>query len=808
MRWVLAILAVFLCALGWYLFQAGPARSPWESSTEPQTKAERLPEALDLESNAATSPARAAQELASAEPADRPLADPATITVQGRVLDSARRALAQVAIHASRETRAASAAELEHSNASGDLRGQRLALSDEQGRFSFAYAPQGALGWLQLELELRLEGYVPQRVLLRAADGHNLDAQEILLYRVARLEGLVLEQGAVPASKVEVLAFGETRARHSALSDAQGRFALEQLAPGTWRIEARHRDGRSSSARSLTLVEGERASGLELVLEALDDPLSISGTLSTSDGQPAVGARLGYEQASASMVQNGSIAVGEGGRFRERFEQAQPIELRATHWRADGVQEILLPQRVQPGTHQLPLRMQPARNLRLRVLLPNGQPCEQYALSITTHGAHSTRTESEQPLLDRPAGLATFLDCGGPMSLTVQAPGFAPQSLGPFDPATQAEWQLQLEALRGLHGVVVHAGQAIAGARVRLARALGENALVIEDGLRALVAPQGETMVTTNAQGEFTMYPESAGAWHLVIEAHGYARRASAAIDYDPRAVREPVVIELGRGGALEGRVLSSAGQPRSARWVFANNGIPPARAVQSDAQGRFVFEGLDEGSYSLSTRTHAPQSQGTMWSEGGRSVPALRMHCQVREGQRTQYDLIEPEPAIVLLEISAALLERCSQWEAHAQCLASESSSYGASFQGHFDSSGRSMRFELPEPGAFEIALRMGVLCHFQYNGQASAGTTRLSLSVEGSPLIVAPKSGSSLPASLYASSRWGEGWSAIAMEGPNERGEIEFGFWPQGPYELQAPDGAQRSFVHTGASALRIEW
>lgn len=152
-----------------------------------------------------------------------------------------------------------------------------------------------------------------------------------------------------------------------------------------------------------------------------------------------------------------------------------------------------------------------------------------------------------------------------------------------------AELRVPLGPGASLAGVVIDdLGEPIEGAQVTIER---------EDG--ALPPWIGRS----DEEGRFAFDTLHAGAHALRVAAVGHGSVARSGVEPDGESLR----ITLDRVGSIAGRVQDESGQPQpGATVVIAGSGLWPALQVESDAEGRFVADGVPPGIYEIRARHEA----------------------------------------------------------------------------------------------------------------------------------------------------------------------------------------------------------
>jgi hypothetical protein len=177
---------------------------------------------------------------------------------------------------------------------------RRTVLSNGEGRFEIAVAPQG-----KVTLAARAQGLMPLQgfeVTLPRPD--SAPELTLVLRRGARLEGQVTTTTGEPVPGVRVAA-GSV----SALSDAEGLYAVEGIEPGQREVEVYHPDYKRLS-RSLRIEEGNNRFDFEL-----EAGVEVAGRVVDEDGSPVAGARV--ELASTRSRSELTLSRSEVRQYRK-----------------------------------------------------------------------------------------------------------------------------------------------------------------------------------------------------------------------------------------------------------------------------------------------------------------------------------------------------------------------------------------------------------------------------------------------------------------------------------------------------------
>lgn len=339
-------------------------------------------------------------------------------------------------------------------------------------------------------------------------------------------------------------------------------------------------------------------------------------------------------------------------------------------------------------------------------------------------------------------------------------------------------------------------GSPVEGAQVELVGAgTGEAALV-----------RGPSQWTTDAEGRFTF---TARDEDWLTASHPRHGRGSAQLDFEAQVKGELLLVlsrELGAPrGAISGKVVDGARRPQPGALVFLSEerrfswqpeddrAEPPApgqveRAVETGADGRFRFEGLDGERYVVAARARG-LAPAAMWASQGDDVlltlsRAGRISGVVRDARG------QPVPAFTLVVSAAAGPLRREPFATEAFISA----------EGRFALEG------VPDGEYALVAGAVGYAPSEEVSASVRGGkgaTVALRLSQGGTAVgrVIRREDGAPLEkARVAVEGNWGEGASALPLVAEARSG-------PDGSFKLSglAP-GARSLFVSAAGRHGRL--
>ena len=529
-------------------------------------------------------------------------------------------------------------------------------------------ARSGADGRIALEVQLdapksqraaRLDahrrGLGSLRVVTSISSGETKHLGDVVLGPGAELSGRVVDARGEPLAGARVgLApaalelrdeAGVRRSGHEAFaahpdvaSGADGRFRFEGVAAGSWRVWAHSEGLRYAWSEVFESVPPRALELPEIVLTSFEASDRIAGRVLGPEGQPLAGVNVRINYLTPRVQGSLSRLTGADGRFElivesdavYRFIALCP-ERRFGAAQAEGVT---------PGTLDLVLQLSQPSWIALDVKAADGSRPRGVTVKLLDPQhlylpQHLNLEGSDARWYAPTDGRVSLAAPGFRFQLGVSAPDFQPVWLGPFEPhAAPSSLEVVLQPLPRLRGVVRSVDGPVADALVQPLSPREEGQLEL-DGFVVRMLRSGIGAAHTVADGSFVI--EGSGEVWLRVTAEGFAPALVGPLRIG--ASSEPIEIELGRGGAIEGRVLRADGSAGEGAIVGLNCGDSFGLTLRAGPGGWYRAERLTPGPWQVLLRSDELSAESSTLREFPTGSP-IEWSCRVREGEVTRFDL------------------------------------------------------------------------------------------------------------------------------------------------------------------------
>ncbi|HEV2845779.1 MAG TPA: carboxypeptidase-like regulatory domain-containing protein [Thermoanaerobaculia bacterium] len=504
----------------------------------------------------------------------RPVEPPFRVT--GRILDSEGRPVAGARVRSGPHESGCVVATL-IDPCTGEVIPDQVVASDADGRFSLEIRER-----TDFDFRAEAPGYLPavqSRVSARPGQSAEI---ELVLRQTAAVTGRVLAQDGSPAAGVRVTRFPDLQSPE-AITDAQGRFRLEGIAPERQAFQAQH-PKLGQALRRLEVAPG--GSSLEFRLDGVPERAAASREIPLGPGQSLDGRLLGVEaeHLATAVVEarkgedSRQTEVTREGRYR--FRGLSPGEWTVTaHVQGgrSGATRVLL----EPGQREtlLDLEVTPHLEIRGRVLEPDGTPA-----NAQVRFSRSGEIGSVSAWSDADGRFSLKVPSGTYFILATQAK-YAPARL---EPVTVAE------PLDGLE-IRLRPGWTLAGRIPDLPAGAHASIQAQQDG--------AYRMTQAGPDGAYRFDNLGPGEWKLTasVSVEGFYRdgQGSAVLAQETGEARFDFDLALG-SASLSGK-LGPDDEPILATMdLLSSEGEKVATTSPGLLDGEFRFPHLRPGTYTL----------------------------------------------------------------------------------------------------------------------------------------------------------------------------------------------------------------
>jgi uncharacterized GH25 family protein len=468
-----------------------------------------------------------------------------------------------------------------------------------------------------VSLKVTRTGYAPALELFPLERGKDVHEHTVRLVAGVAVNGRVVSSEGKPVAGARVLAHAASTPwdaqdwRHDAVeTDAQGRFRLPAVAPGSWRFEAAHADHAPGASEPVTIAAGA-PSPPEVVI-TLTAGGAVAGEVRDAGGKPVpyatvrvAGARSWFEWDATRQA-----ACDAEGRFEVKGLPRIPIKLMASA--EQGASDVVPVDLTDaPRREGVVLVLSQDGTVAGVVVDEKGQPvAEAQVIALPEFGSAGDDAEMDRWTL---GGAATDVtDQGGQFRLTGLPKGSyrlraargegAGGSGAAFDPSI---WQRAGEvAATGTTDVklVLEADASIKG---KIAFADGTTPALYS----VSTAQWGQSTPFSAKDGAFRLEGVAPGRRFLTVTGPGFMRKTTDAYEVKPGQETDVGTIVVERGRTIRGRVVDATGAPvagakvtggarlfgdgKSAGGAGGAFGGGLAKSADTGEDGRFELAGL-----------------------------------------------------------------------------------------------------------------------------------------------------------------------------------------------------------------------
>lgn len=521
--------------------------------------------------------------------------------------------------------------------------------SGDDGRFSIQPKARGSV-----RLGVRASGFAPHDVEIPVA-GAAQDAGDLVLEESAILEGRVVDPGGRAVAGAELrrlnesaaglLMLGGMRGVPVAKTDAQGRFRVDQIASGPWKILVTSEDHPDKTQSGETEHPGSVVSNLEFVLEEGSDiqgritgapPEALANLWVRASPRPAgeggaptqIEAGLG---SGAFGAQRRAHCNADGTFTLRGLKKDQTYRLQAREGERDYFGRVRTAGvMAKAGERGVKLEFKPETAIVCQVLdAISGAPIERLMVQAGYRWPTPLMNDDGKPVKQFPEGRVRFANFPGKgdgetAQVHIEAVGYRPfekKNLALLDGQDLDLGVVRLERAPVVKVLVLDdaSGAPVEGARVNLRevaaqRGDGRMSMSFEmddvDGVGDLMAAHGAQRASTGADGRAQLTSLAGKRATLSVKASQHAAFTSPPILLPVNDDLEQTV-RLGVGGTVIVEVVDGQGAPVPGVAIDHDEGgegpgFPSLRGdddTTTDAQGHVSFEHLAAGLHRFKTR-------------------------------------------------------------------------------------------------------------------------------------------------------------------------------------------------------------
>jgi protocatechuate 3,4-dioxygenase beta subunit len=542
-------------------------------------------------------------------------------------------------------------------------------VTDAEGRFAFEDIEPGLLA-----IGVLAAGFAPlSRADLRVPEHEHFDMGTLSVERGVRLVGKVVDAKGLGVGGVQILraimpAAGSARLELPgfgaplAMSEDDGAFRVETLAPGNWQLIFDSPDHRVVEERGNTAPAGTTHTNLVV---HLDEGLAITGRLEGLDPSSVGGVRITARRSKDQPMADADLIVGVE-RHRPRYTLVDGAGAFRIAGLAPGMQYLLTATRradhdsdrewrrlrgvervhALPGPRRVVMRYEPSSTVRLRVVDSAGLPLTRFVARVGGRGVSGDgvlEDEDGEAVEEHADGLVVFDQLqvkgeGSRVTMSVHAPGFGDWSVEDVLVRPGEDHDLGEAILEPASEFVITVvddalGSALPGARVVVASvADGQNLEYLlrrdddptpfggegvrwahsgDDGVARVTVPftvpfTGACLVGASAEGYLdsdpvrATVPPAGASTPVGKELTGLGDVGSGAVELRlSRAARVIVALVDPDGVGIQGMAVRHvAGEAYRNRGFLGSRSGPPKDTT--DERGEVVFEELAPGPHTF----------------------------------------------------------------------------------------------------------------------------------------------------------------------------------------------------------------
>ncbi len=448
----------------------------------------------------------------------------------------------------------------------------------------------------------------------RLEDNSRQTGIDLALFPSASIRGVVVDEVGVAVDRAEVSATrtglsplgSESRWTRfePRLSDPQGRFALDHLLPGTYRIEV-VAAGYAPSQKTGVATDG---SELRLVLRR---GLRLQGRVFDSEERAVAGAEVqvrwsdaesGWRAGEIQFLPSRPLIANRYGNFLlegvPRASAGIAVEVHATARGYSSASWSLSPEwdEAHAQQEQIRLVLHPGAMLKGSVVDRFGAPVPGASIRVlrVVEPSGGVADSSLLPWREfsntRRGGFELYGFPPGRVDLLIEAEGYTPQRVTGV-PAPGPPLEIILDAAGAILGRVVRQDDPVSGIGGAYVSALRISNASPSSGFAS-------PMVRTGPDGAFALENLGPGVYELRASTTAVPGPESVRVEAAPGEVVSGVEIPIAFRSGLRGRVLAAANREAVAGARVLVQSAKGRREGTSGADGYFFFEGLPPGKW------------------------------------------------------------------------------------------------------------------------------------------------------------------------------------------------------------------
>lgn len=495
------------------------------------------------------------------------------------------------------------------------------------------------------------------------AGGKTLDLGTVRLGAAATIQGRVLNERGMPVPTARLHIFKSTvaiedlekaRLHGPAMSynrrvftrepDGQGRFTIDGVPPGEWRVAASDRVSHWTWSEPIAVAAGQVRDGVDLTLQPLAANQIIEGSVVLPNHQPASYARIQTASPDAPNQWSYPSRTDAEGRFVLRMPGPGTYGVRAQ----DAARELpFATQRCEAGTRDLQLRLAPSAPMELVVLGVSGDPLLEYR--VVTYPADTDPARSSFQRLEglHEQGVAQIEVQTDPFSIEVFAEGYVTEVVGPYHRGTAPPvLEVQLRELAHVRGRIMAYGDPVPNAYVFLGPRVPVNKKLEAYGfplhMNGFTNPSSRGK--TDEEGYFDIAVDKEDEYYLAVSSTGLASTTFGPYPLGPEQGRDNMILQMTRGGTLEGKVIVPKRRTADGIQISISRGDFNVKTQIVGDDGKYTFRQLAPGPWMI---RHTGQGSEAEGDTGGimreTELPpgesAFEWAFRITDGETTYYD-------------------------------------------------------------------------------------------------------------------------------------------------------------------------